>query len=893
MESFTLAPTTFVGRSQEINDISALLENPSCRLLTLIGPGGIGKTRLAVEIAARVRASFPDGIYFVPLAALSRVEDILAAIAEATPFRFLQDAHDPREQFFNYLREKHGKRLLLLMDNFEHLLDGAELVSEMLAATTNLKIIATSREALNLQEEWVRQIAGLAYPEQDSAASLGAYGAVQLFVDRARRISGDFDLAENSRSVVEICRLVEGMPLAIELAAGWLTTLQPASIVQEIRRNMDILATRSRNLPERHRSIRSVFSHSWELLDEAGRDVFRRLSVFRGGFTRDAAEVVAGASLHVLAGLVDKSLVRLSATGRYDMHELLRQYGAEQLDAAGQREAVQRAYSDYYLGMLVRLEPDLKSHGQIAALDVIQADFENARRAWKLAEQRGDYAALGRAAESLHFFADMRGRYHEVVHLLRKTVDHFPPEPDEAQQVALYYIQARLIRLVLLGTMRIDFDVAAQIDACLAAARARHDQAETGYCLLVAGIVLVWQARNDRCSDSLFKAFELFHESYALFEALGDPFYMVDVSVWDGSSWMYGGDLDAGVDILMRNLDILRDIGDRNGVAWITLNLSEAMLAALDYQGCEQYSREGLALMREIGSLKGILQSMFKLAAMSTLKGDLEEARVLVDELRSLADEVNSLDGKMISVGLLGFLLCVMDEDDAGGAALALENYAISLEPFFGYNDVAARWAKAVSACGLGDYDRARHHYGAMCWERRDDPGPATVILALEAAARAHEGAPDDAAELLGLAFGQPDWVSGWLHRWLLVTRLRADLEARLGAAAFRAAWERGGQLDLERTVKAMLGELDDDLTRDTLEAADVDAANHSLPEPLSRRELEVLELIAEGLSNREIAERLSLSVGTVKVHTRNIYGKLDVNSRTQAIAQAAKLDLL
>ena len=208
MHHLALTPTPFIGRSQEIEEIGALLDDPSCRLLTLVGPGGIGKTRLAVEVASHKRDSFPDGLFFVPLAPLNQAGDILTAIAEATPFRFQQDHRSPREQFFAYLREKHTQRVLVVLDNFEHLLDGVDIVSDILAVTTSLKILATSREALNLQEEWVRQVAGLAYPHREDDEPIEDYSAVQLFLDRARRIRGDFDLAEDRRSVAEICRLV-------------------------------------------------------------------------------------------------------------------------------------------------------------------------------------------------------------------------------------------------------------------------------------------------------------------------------------------------------------------------------------------------------------------------------------------------------------------------------------------------------------------------------------------------------------------------------------------------------------------------------------------------------------------------------------------------------------
>ncbi len=881
MDHVALTPTPFLGRSREIEELGVLLNDPACRLLTLVGPGGIGKTRLAVEVASHKRDVFPDGLFFVALAPLNRADDLLTAIAEATPFRFQQDQRSPREQFFAYLHEKHAQRVLLVLDNFEHLLDGVDLVSDILAATTSLKILVTSREALNLQEEWVRQIAGLAYPHQVNGRAIADYSAVQLFLDRARRIRGDFDLAEDRRSVVEICRLVEGMPLAIELAVGWLKTLRPADIAQELQHNLDMLATRSRNLPERHRTLRSVFSQSWQLMDEGERAVFQKLSVFRGGFTREAAHVVAGASLQTLARLIDQSLVRLNAAGRYEVHELLRQYGAEQLVVSEQTETVQRAYIDYYLGLLHRLEREIKAQQQLVALDTIATDFENVRHAWQLAVQQRRFVALNLAVESLHWFADMRGRYHEVVHLLGSAVESFPPTSDQEQASILRRIQARLVRLIVLGNLRIEGDLRGQIDTCLEAARARQDQAELGFCLLVSGIVAGWEANSDFHNA---RTAALFEESVVVYKALGDPFYQADALAWLACTIHDGAD-DAERELLRQSLDLRRAIGDRNGIAWITLNLSAIMFAEQDYLACERYAREALTLMRDIGSVKGILQAGFKLVYPTILKGDLEGARTLTEDLRDLAEETNNLDGKTLAAGVLAFLVSVMDEAYTEGAALAEKQQALAQQPFYGgHNDPSARWGQAVVDCGLGQYAAARLSYAALFETRQDEPAPAALCLAIEAAACAQEGLLEEAAELLGLAFQQPTWASGWLRRWPLITRLRLDLAHQLGEEAYQAAWERGSCHDVESTIRSLLSEPGDTSRL---------AANQPLLEPLSERELEVLRLIAEGLSNREIARRLVLSVGTVKVHTRNIYGKLNVNSRTQALAQATKIHLL
>lgn len=272
-------------------------------------------------------AWFADGIFFVPLQPVSTTSGVIAAIAEGVGFRFYSDT-PPQQQLVNFL---HTKQMLLVLDNLEHLPEGALLVAELLSKAPHVKILATSQKALNLYEEWFHPLTGMTlphttdrqlYPDLASAGepSSAAADAVQLFVQSARRARSDFTLAAENEAVVRICRLVDGMPLAIELAAAWLKVLPCPKIADELERSLDLLTTRHQNIPVRHRSMHAVLEQAWQLLDEEQRDVLKRLAVFRGGCTQDAAQVIANADVLTLVTLVENALLWITPSGRYQMH---------------------------------------------------------------------------------------------------------------------------------------------------------------------------------------------------------------------------------------------------------------------------------------------------------------------------------------------------------------------------------------------------------------------------------------------------------------------------------------------------------------------------------------------------------------------------------------------
>ncbi|MCA9976054.1 MAG: hypothetical protein KC413_09910, partial [Anaerolineales bacterium] len=344
------AHTPFIGRAAELAHIEQQLQDAGCRLLTITGAGGMGKTRLSLAVGQRLfAANLFQGVYFVPLAAVTHADYLVTAVAQALTFTFYGQ-EPPDEQLGRYL---HEKQFLLILDNAEHLPSAAPFIQTLLRQAPHLKLLVTSRQRLHLRAEWILPLQGLPYPQQPATTATSG-DALRLFEQQARRLDPHFDSAAAAPHVIEICRLLEGMPLGIELAAAWVPLLSCADIAQEIAHSFDFLQSRFHDLPPRHLSLRAVFMHSWQLLTAAEQLVLARLTVFRGGFSREAAAVTGEAALPMLAALADKSLLRRQPSGRFAIPEALRPYAAEQLDTANPEavHAIHAAHARYFTQFL-------------------------------------------------------------------------------------------------------------------------------------------------------------------------------------------------------------------------------------------------------------------------------------------------------------------------------------------------------------------------------------------------------------------------------------------------------------------------------------------------------------------------------------------------------------
>ncbi|MCB0042471.1 MAG: hypothetical protein KDE23_22450, partial [Caldilinea sp.] len=417
------ATTGFVGREAELAELRRLLASPATRLVTILGSGGSGKTRLALEAAAQCTPMFLNGVRLVQLAGVEDVSGAPWALADAVDF-VPAGAEPPEPQLLNFLRHK---ELLLVLDNFEHLIapPALDLLANILRQAPDVKLLVTSRARLNLTAERLVDLAGLPFPVDDDSGKAEEFAAVQLFAKRSQRVRPDFALSSATTPfVARICRMTEGLPLAVELAAAWTRSMTPAEIATELAGDIALLASTAYDVPARHRSMAAVFEHSWVLLDESCRSALARLSVCRGGFDRAVAQAVAGAGPVTLQTLVDRSLLRADGAGRYDMHPMIREFAAGKLasrpvDAAD----APRRHARHFAAQTEGREHEFHGARDRDALQWMLTEADNIRAAWEWGVQQADGDLLENFLESFLFFFDIQGRYRECVELTGQALE--------------------------------------------------------------------------------------------------------------------------------------------------------------------------------------------------------------------------------------------------------------------------------------------------------------------------------------------------------------------------------------------------------------------------------------------------------------------------------------
>ena len=623
-----------VGREREMEGIADLLAHRDCRLLTLIGPGGSGKTRLAIQVARDQAEHFVGGACFVPLDSVRDPDAIIPAIASELGLA-LPGGADPEQHLLDWLRDR---SIFLVLDNAEHLVDGMTLIPGMLGAAPGVKILVTSRERLQLHGEWVFEVGGLGVPDRDVADRHAGYGAVELLADRLRqvRMGAPLDQADGT-VMVRICQLVDGMPLAIELAAAWAQSLTLAQIADGIQKNLGFLSTSMRDLPDRHRSIRAVFNQTWEMLSEDEQAAWRRLSMFHDGFLLEAAEQVTGTSPLLLAALVAKSLVTRLPSGRYRVHGLLRQYGMEMLqrdDAEHQR--MRDRHCTCYLELLARQEEALIGRDQQAALAIIEQDIENIRMAWTWGMQHFRTQPIGAAVHALWLFYVIRGWMREGATAFGSdlhAMEHAIATDAQASPEGTFTLANSLVRYggFQSGLGRYDHGIAS-IARGIALLRELDAQRELGLALNMLAAAL-------RMKGEYEEARTLLQESLDQFRTVGDTWGMA-FSLNDlGSVSHTLQDSDEAYQFCDESRTIFRQVGDRRGQAFAASNLGMIASHGGDYERAKRLHREALSLRQQGDDRWGVADSLVQLGSVARQVGARDESRELLLKALGIAWE--------------------------------------------------------------------------------------------------------------------------------------------------------------------------------------------------------------------------------------------------------------
>ena len=748
-----------------------------------------------------------------------------------------------------------GQQILITLDNFEQLLDAAPILSELLSGT-QVTFLITSRETLNLQEEWLYPLGGMRFPVETAAfAEWENFGAIQLFTDRAKRVRPDFSLEQNAQSVAQICRMVEGMPLALELSAPWIKSLSCSEIASEIARNRDFLATRMRNVPERHRSLQAIFAQTWHDLDEQEQDVFQRLSIFRGGFLRDAAAFIAGANLPRLSALLDKSLLRWetddSGNGRYQIHELLRQYAHEKLLIdGGIVEETTAKHAQYYTKFLDDRLNDLLGGRQLDAMLEIESELNNIRAAWQWAIDHQQPKMLFQMGMPLVSFFWYSSRFHEAADAFEAAVDcvEFCPGSHENKLI----LAAMLTNHAWFITVKYNYD----------------------------------------------HAIDLVTRSLNLYEQLDEPFVLgldTDPRLITGIIFRHSNRVPQAIIQLKAALQEVKHRPNKINEQCAHRLLAQTYHSINELELAEKHARPACDLADELDDLWGAAYNHDTLGRIALAKGDYETAE------RELIYGYKLQAQLQFSQGLADICLQLADL------------YLLQNRPVL---------AKQYAVEGLTLYQESKTTYGIMAMQAREaqaclltsdlESARVNLLAGVQNGLELEESYPDillyiiTVATDLGLRRKMLPMALNWLayakehpllwpiHHQYALNLFNQHQDVPSWELALEVAQTLSLSTVLTEIQAVFLAPLSMSETEEITTQMDTAVtANQSLVDPLTNRELEVLQLIAEGLSNRQIADELIISPGTVKYYTSQIYSKLQVSSRTQAVGHARKLGIL
>jgi predicted ATPase/DNA-binding CsgD family transcriptional regulator len=841
--SVPLTPT--LGREGDVEAVRALLFRTDVRLVSLTGIGGIGKTRVALEVAAALQNDFEDGVYFVSLATVRQPEHVVDLIARTLGLH----RHLSRMTAEILNAALHQRQLLLVLDNFEHVMPAAPLLAELLANCPTIKVLLTSREALRLNGEHRYVIAPLAFPHMATLPApeiLTLYPAVDLFVRRARAIAPDLPLDDDSlRAVAEICARLEGLPLAIELAAARSSLLTPQDLLLRLARSLALLTQGGPDRPERHRTLRAALAWSYDLLSEDEQRVYRRLAVFVDGFNLAAAEAVCTISgdissdfLDVVGSLINKSLVlpEHQPTGerRLRLMEVVREFALECLTTRGELDTVQQAHAAYYLALAERAEPELLGRQLYIWMDSLEEDNANLNAALRLLLAAHDLERSTRLAGSLRWFWYNRHSLSEGLEWLEQVVCGLQegiPLPGSSK-----VLMAAGLFAGHLGRQKCAMDWLKE-----GLARCAEDREVEDYTLSAFVLVLGLLVQGDlaQARAELEKA-----EQFA--QGSSDPRVKAELSSTRGTLHMYLGEYDSALELFEQSALFCGEAGDLQA--------------------------------EEVALLVG--------AAAQAARGDEVHAQVIIEQ------HIHALEARH-SAWSVGYILCdygrLCIQSGATRSALLLLNNSLTLFRRLGDQRGVSVACSGLALAALHQQDcETAVELAAQCLQHARAVGaPEITVSCLAGLAdmAARQGMLTTAGRLWGAAEHLHEHVEPAYSATDPPIRYELMNSAResLGAETFKTIWEAGRSSTAEDVLSVL---------KCAGPSGGKGAAAPARPGGLSRRESQVLQLVSEGLSNAEIAERLVISPATVPGYLNVIYRKLGVTSRTAAMRYAIDHDL-